>query len=66
MSRIRSKFPVIISATGGVGVREARSAIFNGANIVVANIVQSGDVWRGISAAEDIGQMAKEFLQTIE
>jgi len=66
VSRIRSKFPVIISAAGGVGVREARSAIFNGANIVVANIVQSGDVWRGISAAEDIGQMAKEFLQTIE
>jgi len=66
VNRIRSKFPVIISAAGGVGIGEARSAIFNGANIVVANIVQSGDVWRGISAGEDLGQMSREFLTTIE
>lgn len=66
VKRVRSKFPVIISAAGGVGIREARSAIFNGANIVVANLVQPGDIWRGISAAEDIGQMANTFLETIE
>jgi bifunctional enzyme Fae/Hps len=66
VNRVRSKFPVLISAAGGVGIREARSAIFNGANIVVANIVQPGDAWRGISAAEDIGQMSQEFLTTIE
>lgn len=66
VNRIRSKFPVIISAAGGVGIGEARSAIFNGANIVVANIVQSGDAWRGISAGEDLGQMSREFLTTIE
>ena len=61
VNRIRSKFPVIISAAGGVGIGEARSAIFNGANIVVANIVQSGDAWRGISAGEDLGQMSREL-----
>ncbi len=66
VNRVRSKFPVLISAAGGVGVKEARSAIFNGANIVVANIVQSGEIWKGISAADDIGQMAKTFLETIE
>jgi len=32
---------VLISAAGGVDLKEARSAIFNGANIVVANIVDS-------------------------
>lgn len=66
VNRIRSKFAVLISAAGGVGVKESRSAIFNGANIVVANIVQSGEIWKGISAADDIGQMAKAFLETIE
>jgi len=66
VNRIRSKFAVLISAAGGVGVKESRSAIFNGANIVVANIVQSGEIWKGISAADDIGQMAKTFLETIE
>lgn len=66
VNRIRSKFPVLISAAGGVGIKEARSAIFNGANIVVANIVQQGDVWKGISTADDVGQMARAFLETIE
>jgi bifunctional enzyme Fae/Hps len=66
VSRIRSKYPVLISAAGGVGVKQARSAIFNGANIVVANIVRPQDSWSGISSAEDVGLMASKFLETIE
>ena len=66
VNRIRSKFPVLISAAGGVGVKQARSAIFNGANIVVANIVRPGGIWKGISAEEDVGVMAQKFLDEIE
>lgn len=66
VNRLRSKFPVLISAAGGVTIKDARSAIFNGANIVVANIVQQGDIWKGISTADDVGQMARAFLETIE
>jgi len=66
VNRIRSKFPVLISAAGGVDVKQARSAIFNGANIVVANIVRQGGIWRGISAASDVGDMARKFLTEIE
>ena len=66
VNRIRSKFSVMISAAGGVDVKQARSAIFNGANIVVANIVRPGGIWRGISAADDVGKMAQKFLETIE
>lgn len=66
VNRIRSKFPVLISAAGGVDIKQARSAIFNGANIVVANIVRDGGDLRGISAASDIGTMAQEFLAEIE
>jgi bifunctional enzyme Fae/Hps len=66
INRIHSKYNVLISAAGGIDVKEARSAIFNGANIVVANIVRPEDRWVGISASEDIGKMARSFLATIE
>ena len=66
VNRIRSKFDASISAAGGVGLREARSAIFNGANIVVVNLVRPGDPWVGISTDEDIAGIARKFLETIE
>jgi bifunctional enzyme Fae/Hps len=66
VNRIRSKYDVLISAAGGVNLHEARSAIFNGANIVVANLVKPGDEWQGIPTNSDVGAMAREFLTTIE
>jgi hypothetical protein len=51
---------------GGVDLKEARSAIFNGASIAVVNLVQPGDPWQGIRIDTDVGAMAKEFLETIE
>jgi len=66
VNRIRSKFNVLISAAGGVDVKEARSAIFNGANIVVANLVRPGDPWTGIPTDSDVGEMSRQFLATIE
>jgi bifunctional enzyme Fae/Hps len=65
INRIRSKYDALISAAGGVDLREARSAIFNGANIIVANIVRPGDGWTGISTQENITQIAQKFLETI-
>jgi bifunctional enzyme Fae/Hps len=66
VNRIRSKFDVIISAAGGVDLKEARSAIFNGATIVVVNLVRPGDPWEGISIDDDIPAIARRFLSTIE
>ncbi len=66
VNRVRSKFDVLISAAGGVDLKEARSAIFNGANIVVANLVKPGDPWTGISTETDVAEMAQRFLTTIE
>ena len=65
VKRIRSKFDALISAAGGVDLREARSAIFNGANIVVANIVNPADGWTGIQTTDDITAIARQFLTTI-
>jgi bifunctional enzyme Fae/Hps len=66
INKIRSKYDVLISAAGGVDLKEASSAIFNGANIVVVNIVTSEDPWTGIKADEDVAAMAEQFLKTIE
>lgn len=66
INKIRSKYNVLISAAGGVDLKEARSAIFNGANIVVVNLVGEDDEWTGIAADEDIEEVAEEFLRTIE
>ncbi len=66
VNRIRSKYDVAISAAGGVTLKEARSAIFNGANIVVANIVRPEDKWQGISTSGEVGKITRQFLETIE
>ena len=66
VNRVRSKFNVLISAAGGVDLKEARSAIFNGASIVVVNLVHPGDPWQGISTDEDVAGIARTFLETIE
>jgi bifunctional enzyme Fae/Hps len=66
VNRVLSKFDVMISAAGGVDLKEARSAIFNGASIVVVNLVRPGDPWTGISTESDVAAMARQFLATIE
>jgi bifunctional enzyme Fae/Hps len=65
VNRIRSKFSSLISAAGGVDLREARSAIFNGANIVVANLVHPNDSWTGIKITDNIAEITQQFLETI-
>ena len=64
--KVKGKYDIMISAAGGVDLREARSAIFNGADIVVANLVRPQDPWVGISTDSDIADIAKEFLKTID
>lgn len=66
VNRVRSKFDILISAAGGVDIKEARSAIFNGANIVVANLVHPADPWTGITTDSDVAAIAREFLTRIE
>lgn len=65
VNRIRSKYDSLISAAGGVDLREARSAIFNGANIVVANLVHPDDNWTGIKTTDNITEITHQFLETI-
>ncbi|MCX8175308.1 MAG: orotidine 5'-phosphate decarboxylase [Candidatus Micrarchaeota archaeon] len=66
INKIKGKYDVLISAAGGVDLREARSAIFNGAQIVVVNIVSSHERFVGIRRGENVAKIAEEFLATIE
>lgn len=66
INKIRSKYDVLISAAGGVDLKEARSAIFNGASIVVVNIVSGASPWIGMRADGNVAEMAEQFLKTIE
>lgn len=66
VKRVKSKFDVLISAAGGVDLKQARSAIFNGAGIVVVNLVGREDPWAGMREDEDVGTIARKFLETIE
>jgi bifunctional enzyme Fae/Hps len=66
ITKIKSKYDVLISAAGGVDLREAQSAAFNGADIVVVNVVPVGSPWKGITPGQDIAGLAYEFLKTIE
>ncbi len=66
INKIRSKYDVIISAAGGVDLRESQSAVFNGAGIVVVNIVDSDDPWEGIDNNSDIAKLAKQFLEGMD
>lgn len=65
VNRVLSKYNVIISAAGGVDLHEARSAIFNGANVVVANLKRPGEAITGIEADADVASIAAQFLATI-
>jgi len=65
INRIKSKYDVLIAAAGGLDIKEAASAIFNGANIVIVNIVSYGSPWRGIVDDNNITKMVYEFLKII-
>lgn len=66
INKIKGKYDVLISAAGGVDLREAQTAAFNGANIVVVNVVPIGSTWKGITPDQNISDMARKFLKTIE
>ncbi|MAT44098.1 MAG: hypothetical protein CL609_17325 [Anaerolineaceae bacterium] len=66
INKIRSKYDVLIAAAGGIDLHEARSAIFNGANIVVVNLVSPVDGWEGIDVTGDVKASVLKFIETLD
>ena len=65
IAKIRGKWPIVVGAAGGIDQKEMRSALFNGADIVVVNVVSSDDPWIGIRDDQDFGQNLANFLKSI-
>jgi len=51
---------------GALTLNAAQSAVFNGAQIVVVNIVEPDDPWRGIKSTDEIRNIAVEFLKAVK
>ncbi len=66
IKRVKSKFDVLVSAAGGIDLRQAQSASFNGANIVTVNIVSPDDPFEGICSDDAIEKLAVDFLNGID
>ncbi len=66
INKIRSKYDIIIAAAGGIHLRESESAIFNGASIVIVNIVSQRDSWRGINTDDNITDIVRQFLAALK
>ncbi len=63
--RIRSKYDSVISVAGGVSDKSARSAIFNGGNIVVVNLVHANEGHKGVIMNKEVINNIKTILSTI-
>ena len=65
INRLRSKYDVFIAAAGGIDLKESRSAVFNGAGLVVVNLVQPGDNWVGIPTNGDVPKVVDQYLSAL-
>ncbi|MGI5841215.1 MAG: orotidine 5'-phosphate decarboxylase / HUMPS family protein [Patescibacteria group bacterium] len=66
IAKIKGKWDITVGAAGGIDKKELRSAIFNGADIVVVNLVHSTDPWKGITLDLDFQHQIKEFLDFVK
>lgn len=65
IAKIKGKWDILVGAAGGIDQVEMRSALFNGADIVVVNIVNPGDPWVGIKNDNNFQQNLDKFLRSI-
>ncbi len=65
IAKLKGKWDNLVGAAGGIDKKELQSAIFNGANIVVVNIVKPGDPWKGLVLDESFKTSVDQFLQFV-
>jgi bifunctional enzyme Fae/Hps len=62
IAKIKGKWDIRVGAAGGIDKKELQSAVFNGADIVVVNIVYADDPWKGITVDKDFRRRVNEFV----
>ncbi len=62
IAKIKGKYEVKVGAGGGIDEKELARALFNGADLVVVNVVKPTDPWKGIVIDENFGEKIEEYL----
>lgn len=65
ISKVRGKFDVFIAVAGGIEADGVRKAYFNGADVVILNIISRGDPNQGILETSDFRTEVPAILRQV-
>ncbi len=65
ISKVRGKYDVFIAVAGGIEADGVRKAYFNGADVVILNIISRGDPNQGILDTSDFRQVVPAILSQV-
>jgi len=65
IAKIKGKWEALVGAAGGIDEQGMQSASFNGADIVVINVVRPSDPWSGLIINEDIDKHINDYLKFV-
>jgi bifunctional enzyme Fae/Hps len=65
IAKIKGKYEALVGAAGGIDEREMESASFNGADIVVVNVVRPEEPWTGLVIDENLEENINSFVEFI-
>ncbi|NHK30712.1 MAG: hypothetical protein FK730_05130 [Asgard group archaeon] len=65
ISKVRGKYDVFISVAGGIDAEGVRKAYFNGADVVILNVIKRGDPNNGILETMNFKQLVPGILNEI-
>ncbi|HPQ79002.1 MAG TPA: orotidine 5'-phosphate decarboxylase [Candidatus Dojkabacteria bacterium] len=66
ISKIKGKWDILVGAAGGIDQKEMHSAAFNGADIVVVNVVRPNDPWGGLVMDRKFNENISNFIALIK
>jgi len=65
ISKVRGKYDVFIAVAGGIEANGVRKAYFNGADVVILNIISRGDPNQGILDTSDFRKVVPAILRQV-
>ena len=65
IAKIKGKYDILVGAAGGIDDRELQSASFNGADIVVVNVVRPSDPWKGLVMDSNLRKNISDFVDFV-
>jgi bifunctional enzyme Fae/Hps len=66
IAKIKGKYETLVGAAGGMDDREMQSASFNGADIVVINVVSPSDPWNGLIVDGNLRKNIDDYINFVK